>query len=167
MKTLILVRHAKSSWDDPMLDDVDRPLNDRGKRDAPRMGKRLKEKDLHPQLMLTSHARRAYSTCKRIAEVLGYAKDRIKTDQRLYHAGEEQLLHVVQALPERHDVVMIFGHNPGMTDFANMLLIKEKPIKNIPTCGVVAVRFDAERWPDAATSNASFIFFDFPKSRQD
>lgn len=167
MKTLILIRHAKSSWDDPMLDDVDRPLNDRGKRDAPRMGKRLKEKDLHPQLMLTSHARRAYSTCRRIGEVIGYTKDRIKTDKSLYHASEDHLFRIVQALPDKHELVMMFGHNPGLTDFANSLLSKEKQIDNIPTCGVVAFNFDVERWIDASANNASLMFFDFPKSRND
>ena len=99
--------------------------------------------------------------------MIGYAKDRIKTDKGLYHAGEDQILRIVQALPDKHDFVMIFGHNPGLTDFANMLLEEKKWIENIPTCGVVAFEFAVQQWSEVSTSNARFLFFDFPKSRED
>ena len=91
MKTLYIVRHAKSSWDLAGITDFDRPLNERGKRDAPRMAKRLKEKRVNPDLMLSSPAKRALSTCKRFAEGLGYAKDKIKTERGLYHADEDEI----------------------------------------------------------------------------
>ena len=86
MKTLYLIRHAKSSWDDPKLPDFERPLNTRGERDAPKMGKRLKEKDVHPQTMISSPAKRALTTCTKICEVLGCPSQIIKTNRRLYHA---------------------------------------------------------------------------------
>src|SRR5690349_21699881 len=138
MKTLYIIRHAKSNWDNPEVSDYDRPLNERGKRDAPRMGKRLKEKNIRPELLLSSPAKRAFSTAKRIARVLQYATEKIKTDKRLYHADEETLLSVIQGIKDKHDVVMLFSHNPGVTDFVNSLMDDEMDIDNIPTCGVVA-----------------------------
>src|SRR5690606_16808146 len=121
MKTLYVIRHAKSSWENPLLADIDRPLNDRGKRDAPRMGKRLQERAVVPNLMLSSPAKRALSTCKRIAEILGYGVDKIKTERKLYHADEDDLLNIIKGLNDKCQVVMIFGHNPGLTDFVNLL----------------------------------------------
>src|SRR4051812_11171026 len=108
MKTLFIVRHAKSSWDEPDLSDFDRPLNDRGKKDAPRMGKRLKEKDINPQLMLSSPAKRAYSTSKRIADALGHDRNKIKTNEALYHAESETILSVVQGLNDGISTAMVF-----------------------------------------------------------
>ena len=96
MKTLYLIRHAKSSWDDPSLDDFNRPLNERGEKDAPRMGKRLKEREVTADLMITSPAKRALKTCKAIAKVLGYPGEKIKTDRSLYHAGEDAFLSVLK-----------------------------------------------------------------------
>jgi phosphohistidine phosphatase len=113
VKTLYVIRHAKSSWDAMNVDDFERPLNERGKRDAPRMGKRLKEKDIHPDLMLASPAKRALSTCKRIAKLLGYPKDNIKADRRLYHPDEETILSIVKGLKIKCEHVMLFTHNPG------------------------------------------------------
>src|SRR5690348_14444773 len=138
MKTLYIVRHAKSSWDDPMLEDFDRPLNDRGKRDAPIMGRRLKEKDIHPSLILSSSAKRAFSTSKKIAKVIGYSKDKIKTTVDLFHASEEEILQAIQTLKDKHDSVMIIGHNPGLTEFVNTIMEEVIEIENVPTCGIVA-----------------------------
>ena len=167
MKTLYVVRHAKSSWDDTDLADIDRPLNDRGKRDAPRMGKRLKEKDIHPELLLSSPARRAFSTAKRIGEVLNYKKDHIRTEKELYHASEREIFEVVRALPDKLNTVMIFGHNPGLTDFVNQLLETKRFIENIPTCGIVAFSFSGKSWVDVSKENAQLLFFDYPKSKDD
>ena len=121
MKTIYIIRHAKSSWDDPDLSDFQRPLNERGKRDAPRMGKRLKEKDLHPDVVLSSPARRALSTAKRICKEIGFEKANIRTDRRLYHADEEAILAVLREIRDKHDLAFIFGHNPGLTDFVNLI----------------------------------------------
>ena len=163
MKTLYLIRHAKSSWDDPFQDDLDRPLNKRGKKDAPRMGKRLKEMRIHPDLLLSSPAERALSTCLLIAEKIGYPPDNIHTDHRLYHAGEEQLLSVVHGLNDANDAIIMFGHNPGLTDFANRLS-SELVTDNIPTCGVVGLRFPVSSWKEIRWENGHVLFFDFPKN---
>lgn len=167
MKTLYVVRHAKSSWDDTDLADIDRPLNERGKRDAPRMAKRLKEKSIHPELFLSSPARRAFSTARRIGEVVGYKKDHIKTEKKLYHASENEIFNVVRGLSDKSGSVMIFGHNPGLTDFVNELLNTKQFIDNIPTCGIVAFSFSTKSWADVSKENAQLLFFDYPKNKED
>lgn len=169
MKKLIIIRHAKSSWDNPDLDDFDRPLNKRGLKDAPRMGKRLKEKRITPDVMLSSPAERALATCQAIASVLQFDQSKIKTDKRLYHAHEDEILHVVRNLKDSprdsEEVVMIFGHNPGLTAFANALM--NETIDNIPTCGIVAAELPVERWQDVTFGCGKMLFFDFPKSEPD
>lgn len=165
VKVLYIVRHAKSSWDDPLLDDFSRPLNERGKRDAPRMGKRLKEKKIVPDLMITSPARRALGTCKRIAEVLNYKEDKIKTERELYHADHEQILEVIKVIKDKHDVVMMFGHNPGLTEFVNA--IGKQNFTNVPTCGVAAYEFAIDSWREVGFGKGRLRFFDYPKSQPD
>jgi phosphohistidine phosphatase len=167
MKTLFVVRHAKSSWDDTGIADFDRPLNDRGKKDAPRMAKRLKEKKIHPSLMLTSPANRALTTCKRMAEILGYAADKIKTDRHLYHASDEEILSVIGNLKDTYDSVMIFGHHPGLTEFVNTILHESHYIEHIPTCGIVAITLDINSWSAVKNTEGKLLFFDFPKSKDD
>jgi phosphohistidine phosphatase len=166
MKTLYIVRHAKSSWDDPGLADFDRPLNERGKKDAPRMGKRLKKKDVHPQLMLSSPAKRAYSTSKKIAEVLGYEATNIKTDEDLYHAEPGVILSVLKRISDNVSVVVVFGHNPGFTEFVNELGT-DTDIDNIPTCGVVAFSLPIDSWKEIRFKSGKQLFFDYPKSKED
>jgi phosphohistidine phosphatase len=167
MKKLYLIRHAKSSWDNPEMADFDRPLNERGKKDAPRMGKRLKEKDLTPDIMISSPATRALDTCTAIAKVLRFHQEKIIVDKRLYHASEDQLLKVVQGLKDRRgdeeEIVLLFGHNPGLTDFANELL--NQNIDNIPTCGIVAAKLNIKNWKEAAFGCGEMEFFDFPKNK--
>ena len=165
MKTLLIVRHAKSSWDNPSLSDFDRPLNDRGHNDAPRMGKRLKEKDLTPDIIISSPANRAFTTSKIIAESIGFPVSSIVTNRNLYHATEDEILDVVHSLNEKTDVVMLFGHNPGLTDFVNS--ITKSHIDNIPTCGIVACKFKVDRWKDIAWGKGKVLFFDYPKARKD
>ena len=167
MKTLYLIRHAKSSWDDLDLTDIERPLNERGKKDAPRMGKRLKEKNIFPDVMWSSPATRALETCKVIAKILGFAEEKIRTDRRLYHADEDQLLKIVQEIQDQNDeeeVVMLFGHNPGLTVFANLLL--NEHIENIPTCGVVGSIITVKSWREATFGSGEMKFFDFPKNKE-
>jgi phosphohistidine phosphatase len=100
VKTLFIIRHAKSSWDASNIDDFERPLNDRGKRDAPRMGKRFKEKDIHPSLLLSSPAKACIVHRKEDRQRIEISKDDIKTTRRLYHADEETMLTVVRELKE-------------------------------------------------------------------
>jgi phosphohistidine phosphatase len=166
MKNLYIIRHAKSSWDDLAIEDFDRPLNDRGMRDAPRIGKRLKEKNVTPDLMLTSPANRALTTCQHIAEILGYPKENIKTEKELYHANPEQLLKIVKSIPDKHSTALIFGHNPGITDFVNELRDDRKFIDNIPTCGVASFRCDIESWKELKFNHARLIFYDYPKNKE-
>lgn len=169
MKTLYIVRHAKSSWDDPDLSDFDRPLNNRGKKDAPHMGKRLKEKRVTADTMLSSPAERALTTCKEIANVLGFPQEKIRTDKRLYHASEDQILNVLRELKDSpkddEEVVMIFGHNPGLTEFTNALL--DETIMNIPTSGVVHASLRIEHWKDIHFGCGKMLHFDFPKKDKD
>lgn len=164
MKTLYIIRHAKSSWENPDQPDFDRPLNERGKNDAPKMGKRLKEKEIHPDLMLSSPAKRAHATAKRIAKILNYPESKIKTEKDLYHAGEETILSVVQNLKDKHNIVFLFGHNPGLTDFVNTLMDQEGNIDNVPTCGIVAFKLHVDSWKDVRWGSAKMLFFDYPKA---
>lgn len=161
MKEICLIRHAKSSWDDPLLADFDRPLNERGKKDAPRMAKRFKEREIALDLLYTSPARRARKTCRLFAKVLGFSKSAIRLEEGLYHAGEDTLMRFVLGLDDKQDTVAIFGHNPGLTEFANLLT--HSGIVNIPTTGIVHIRFAVNRWKDILPGKGKVVFFDFPK----
>ncbi len=119
MKRLFLIRHAKSSWDDPALPDKDRPLGDRGRRDARKMGKRLAKRDVKPDLILSSPARRALKTARIIAKKLDYKLKDIVVDDRLYAGAVNDLLNVVHKLGDKLERVMLFGHNPELTEFAH------------------------------------------------
>ena len=165
MKTLIVIRHAKSSWDDITLGDYDRPLNERGQRDAPRMGKRLKEKRIVPDLLISSPATRALTTCKKIADIVGYPQLNINLVEDLYHANEDEILRIVHSINNKHDTVLLFGHNPGLTDFVNKLT--NTFIDNVPTCGVVSCSIPVEDWASIEWGKANINFFDFPKSKDD
>lgn len=163
MKTLIVVRHAKSSWDDPQLPDFKRPLNERGERDAPRMAKRLKEKDLTIDVIVSSPAVRALTTCHTFADVLGFPKVQVQEMKDLYHAGDEIILNMVKQIGDHAKVAMLFGHNPGLTDFVNNLL--EENIDNVPTTGIVCCKLKIDKWSDARWGCGEMIFFDFPKNK--
>ena len=168
MKRLYLVRHAKSSWDNPDLGDIDRPLSDRGYKDAPAMGLRLSERHIHPDVILSSPAVRARTTCEEFAKALGYPQNKIKINKRLYHADEDELLMSIKELKNvkgETTCVMIFGHNPGLTEFANRLL--DDTIDNIPTCGVVAGELHIQSWSDLTWGCGKREFFDFPKREKD
>jgi phosphohistidine phosphatase len=163
MKTLVIIRHAKSSWDYPTLSDFERPLNDRGLRDAPRMGKRLDEKEIIPDLMLSSPAKRALTTCHYFADALQCPSTCIRTESSLYHASEETILKIIKSLENTSDIIFLFGHNPGLTDFVNK--ISNSHIQNIPTCGMAGISFNALRWREITWGSGELIFFDFPKNK--
>ena len=162
MRSLLIIRHAKSSWDDPGLDDFDRPLNKRGKRDAPEMGKRLRKADYSPDLMISSPAKRALDTCRVIAEKLDYPSENIRTDERLYHASTAEFLQVLSEINDKYHKVVIFGHNPGLTDFANRL--NHSSIINIPTSGMVLAELDIRSWKEIGPGKGKMKFFDYPKN---
>jgi phosphohistidine phosphatase len=161
MKNLILVRHAKSSWKDSSLDDHDRPLNKRGERDAPYMAKLLKEKKVEPDLMVTSTALRAFTTAREFARRLDYKKAKIERSDELYLAEVNEMLNYVRQLPDKHNIVMLFGHNPAITWFANQL--SGGVIENIPTCGVCSITFNIETWKDVSEGSGKIDFFEYPK----
>ena len=161
MLTLFLIRHAKSSWNIPGIDDFDRPLNDRGERNAPFMGKQLAVRNEKPGVLLSSPANRAFSTAKHIARELGYDQNDIVKKNELYHAGVHTWLKVVNELDPEQDSVMIFGHNDGITEFANYLT--RAYIDHIPTCGIVKIRFDFDDWKMVSEGTGELVYFDYPK----
>ncbi|MEM7550241.1 MAG: histidine phosphatase family protein [Bacteroidota bacterium] len=162
MKYLYIVRHAKSSWDFPHLSDHDRPLNKRGKRNAPEMGERLLSKSIIPDLMISSTAKRAYKTAFKIAEKLSYKEDNIILTKRLYHADVSDIVEVLSIdQNEQLESIMIFGHNPGLTYFSNW--VSGESIDNVPTAGVVAVELPIVSWRDLREGSGKLIFFDYPK----
>lgn len=165
-RRLVLVRHAKSDWSTVGQADFDRPLNERGKRDAPVMGQRLKNKGLIPDLIIASPAKRAATTAKLVADAAGYNKDKIVWVDRLYHCPahifEEVLL--TENIPDDVKTVFMFAHNPGITLFANETT-QGLNVDNIPTCGVVALAFEATHWSEYAMVKHSLLFFDYPKNQ--
>lgn len=161
MKKLFIVRHAKSSWDFPELDDYDRPLNKRGKRNAPEMGQRLAKKNLLPDKMITSPAKRAAATAKRIAKEISYPNDRIQKEPLFYHGSIQDMISIVQGQDNGISTIMIFGHNPGLTDLANKL--SGSDIYNIPTCGIVELEFNVDAWDKIGKGIGKLVSFDYPK----
>jgi len=162
MKTIILVRHAKSSWKDLSLDDFDRPLNKRGKRNAPFMGEKLKEMEIMPDLILSSSAKRAKKTAIAIAKAIGYPKKKIKYDKNMYHSSAWYLLEMVRNQDNKNETIMLFGHNPDLNIIADMLL-KQNPVYNIPTTGVYCIRFEVDKWEKVQEGKGEAVFFDYPK----
>ncbi len=160
MKILTLVRHAKSSWDDPGLPDYDRPLSRRGEEDAPLMGQRLAERGVQVDRIITSPAVRALATAEAIADEIGYPWDGIVCDERLYHGDVEDILEVIQEVEEHVDHLMLVGHNPAFTDMANYF---STVFVDMPTCGVVEFRFDIEEWSQVGEAAPLSALFDAPK----
>lgn len=160
-RELILIRHAKSSRDQPELEDFQRPLSARGKRDAPEMGTRLGKRGCVPDCFLSSPARRAHKTAARIARALDYPREDIRLDDRLYGRGTEGLCAAVREIPAGCRRAFLVGHNPDLTEFASWLC--GAGLVAIPTCGVVALRVRARTWNAVAANTADILFFDYPK----
>jgi phosphohistidine phosphatase len=165
MKRLYLIRHAKSSWAQPGLDDIERPLNGRGKRDAPFMGARLKRYGVSPDMIYTSPARRARKTAKRIALAVGYSIDTIEQKAGIYTSDMNRLLTVVQETGNHIENLFLVGHNYVLTDFGEYLT--DEVLGNVPTCGIVAISFDVERWSEVSGGAGKLLFFDYPKKHPD
>ncbi len=164
MKRLFLIRHAKSSWEDASLSDFERPLNKRGKNDAPFMGNILSQQGVHADLIISSPAKRAFSTAKRIAKHLQYSIDRIEKDKSIYLSNPDTLLEIIKKRSEEVNTLMLVGHNPELTELANQLC--DKHIENVPTCGIVCINFDVSHWHSIHKTNSKFEYFDFPKNYQ-
>lgn len=144
MKTLLLMRHAKSSWKDDALPDHDRPLNKRGKRDAPRMGKLLREQDLIPDLILCSTSVRATSTAQAVLDECGGGAE-IQRHPEIYDGDEADILEILCCLPEEAQTVLLVGHNPGLEVLVEMLSAENAAM---PTSAIAQIELDLQRWQD-------------------
>lgn len=160
MKTLYLARHAKSYWKDQSIPDFDRPLNSRGKRDAPFMGEVLKDRKVIPDLIISSPAKRTKKTAIEIASKIGYSDKKILYNEELYEASSNTIIKVLNKIDEKYNSVMIFAHNPGLTLLNNH--ISNNYIENIPTCGIVALQLD-KKWNEFSKNTCKFLFFEYPK----
>ena len=160
MKTLFLIRHAKTSWDDMALADKDRPLNDRGRRDAPKVGERLAKRRVKPDLILSSPATRALATAQIIAKKLDYKRSDIVVIDRLYASEADELLDVIRHLDDGNDCVLLFGHNPELTELAHRL---SSGITHLPTCAVAEFAFDAKSWTRIGNDEPAKVALAYPK----
>ncbi|MFZ1691589.1 MAG: histidine phosphatase family protein [Flavobacteriales bacterium] len=161
MRTLYLCRHAKSSWADPGQSDHERPLNDRGLRDAPAMARFFKQRNEPVQLIVSSDANRAQTTARFFAKELGLSGDQFRLEPNLYHASVRSIAGVVASLPDDADRVMLFGHNPGFTEVVEYFA-SEGPA-NMPTCGLVRIDFVADSWKETGRDLGTLVWFEYPK----
>lgn len=161
MKSLLLVRHAKSSWADFSVKDFDRPLNDRGKKDAPAMAKRLVDKNISIDAFISSPAKRARKTAELFLKEFNEKKDKIILFEELYLASSPIFLDVISKTDDTFTTIAVFSHNEGITDFANSLTGTR--IDDMPTCSIFAVKADIKHWSDFKEAEKEFWFFDFPK----
>lgn len=161
MKTVLLIRHAKASWEDPNLKDFDRPLTERGKKDAPVMAQRVVARKMVPDLILSSTAKRAKATALLMAKELNYPEEQILWKQELYHGGIAIHLDVISKIDDQFNLVAVISHNPGISLFADSLTPYE--IENIPTCGIFAIKAHAGSWSRFQAAEKEMIFFEFPK----
>ncbi|MBT8135593.1 MAG: histidine phosphatase family protein [Gammaproteobacteria bacterium] len=162
MKQIALMRHAKSSWKNRELDDIDRPLNKRGLRDAPMMGGRLAELDYKPDHIVSSTAVRAAVTARTVAQEIGFKASKIQPEKRLYLADPEEIFDIIRELDDKHERVMLFGHNPGFTIAANQ--IGDLSVDNMPTGAIAVFNLNIDAWKDCTNRCGKLKFFDFPKN---
>lgn len=161
-RTLVMIRHAKSSWSNPLQSDFERPLNDRGEHDAPIMGARLKELNAIPDIIISSPAKRAKQTAKRIAEAVGYNSDEIQYFDKLYHCIPSVVEEVIYEVDDTKQTIFIVAHNPGITDFVNELSNKFK-IDNMPTCCAVGAHVDTKEWSSFKLAEKEVFLHEYPK----
>ena len=162
MKKLCLMRHAKSSWKQTELADIDRPLNQRGLRDAPMMGQRLSSLGLVVDRIISSPAKRAITTARTVAGTIGYTYADIDTDDNIYLADSGSLYEIIAQLDNSINSVMLFGHNPGFTIMAND--IGDASIDNMPTCSIAVFDLTIDSWSEVARGCGTLCYFDFPKN---
>ncbi|ARM31675.1 histidine phosphatase family protein [Prosthecochloris sp. HL-130-GSB] len=165
MKTLYLVRHAKSSWDNANMADFDRPLNKRGMKAAPFMANLLKEKAVAPDLIISSPANRALTTAEIFAETLDYPVEEIRQQMEIYEGGINHCIRIIHNIPDTVSTAMLFGHNPTLTLLANFL--SGEHIENIVTCGVVELALKHENWHETMMDSATLGWYEYPKKHQE
>lgn len=164
MLQLTLIRHAKSSWKDADLSDFDRPLNKRGRRNAPLMGGVIRELGLRFDRIVSSPAKRAITTARLIAAELDYPKNRIETHKKIYLAGVAELLQRVHALDPHQQRIALVGHNPGLTEFCNYL--SGEQIDNLPTCAVAVLEFELDDWRAVFRNTGKLVHYEYPKKHE-
>ncbi len=160
MKKLYIIRHAKSSWDSDAKSDFNRPLNKRGKRDAPMMGEVLKKLAVMPDIILSSSAKRTTMTALIVAEKIGYDKEIVFEDE-LYLASDSEIYNQIKRVDDDKDSLFIIAHNPGVTNFINRF--SDDYILNLPTCGIFAMEFDVDSFKDIKPRSGKKLFFEYPK----
>ena len=162
MKQLLIIRHAKSSWENLLQKDFDRTLNNRGMKDAPAMAQRILSKGVEIDKFVSSTAVRAFTTATFFAEAYGQKATKIIQIPELYHASEQTFYKTIRNLDDAFNTVALFSHNPGITYFVNSLT--DASIDNMPTCGVFAIKASISKWKDFSENNNQFWFFDYPKN---
>ncbi len=162
-KSLYIGRHAKSSWDFPGREDIDRPLAERGLQNAYEMVQRMKKRGEGPEFIISSPANRALHTAVIFARELKLPMSRLSVNEGLYMTGEDTIMEIVAGINDSINAVMIVGHNPDFTHFANYFL--KDQIYNIPTCGLVKLVFDVSRWEDIHRGRLIGHLIDFPKKK--
>ena len=163
LRSLTLIRHAKSSWDHPELQDFDRPLNRRGLQNAPMMGQRLAALSYRADTIISSPARRAIMTAENIAAEIGFDPDNIVQNPLVYGASLGALTGVVRKISSRFRHAVLVGHNPGITQLCNFL--GDSRIDSLPTCGIARMEFDARNWEDVPPEKGHLVELDYPKKR--
>lgn len=161
MKTIYIVRHAKSSWNAMDMPDEQRPLLEKGKKRTKKVIDYLHKNQIKVDFIISSHAVRAQKTAKLLAHALKYPVSNIRIDSQIYHADGDDILNQFYGLPDHYDSVMIVGHNPSLTDFVNIFL--KSPMDNLPTSGVVSFTFDTDNWEKMANTGRKTNFILFPK----
>jgi phosphohistidine phosphatase len=164
MKTLLLIRHAKSSWDDPKLSDFERTLTERGKSDAKMMAKRIKDKSIEIKFFVSSPAKRAKKTAKIFMKEFDEKEKNLLLFPSLYEGSVQNFYDAVEGLDQKEDKVALFAHNPGISDFVNSLDCS--PVYNMPTCAVFALKIKTKDWKEFREAEKEFLFFDYPKNEE-
>ena len=159
MKTLLLLRHAKSSWDDASLRDFDRPLAPRGEKDAPRMGKALRERGPLPDYILSSPAARARATVEAFIKAARLDIEP-EFEEGIYDASSAQLMKIVRQLPDSSSCVLMVGHNPGFEEMVSRLSGKQE---RMPTAALACIELEAEKWEDVDDGEGRLVWHLFPK----
>lgn len=162
IRSVLLIRHAKSSWDDVMVADFDRPLDIRGKKEAPLMANRLLTKGIAIDYILSSPAKRAKTTADYFLETGKLGKNRLTLRQSLYEPIYDAFVEAIESAPDEYHNIAVFSHNPGITNFANSLTDTIR-IDNIPTCGIFGIKLRIKHWKNFDAGKPEFWFFDSPK----
>ncbi len=163
MKTVYIIRHAKSSWANFDQTDFERPLNERGHENAVEMAERMLDKKIRIDAFISSPALRARQTCEHFCKVFSKDKNEIIFIDALYHADIATIKSVMAKTDDEYNTIAVFTHNPGISEYVNTL-VEDVYIDNMPTCGVFAITAEISNWEAFDKAEKSFLFFDFPKN---